>query len=283
LINQHYPNIFIDAMRKLNTIPIKLNKAIYNCLNVFPAIILSFSFLLNGCRGTIPTVDESSLKIKQDILSQMGYSIQVGAFSIVENAVKLNKSLLGKGYDAYYFFDSAKLYKVRFGNFASLEIAGNIAEELKSKGVITEYIIISPNDYLRLSHDISNTNELRNELVLSAETFLGIPYYWGGISNKTGFDCSGLTMAVYKLNGLNLPRTTNEQWAVGDPVDMKHVADGDLVFFSTKKNGEISHVGIYIGDKNFIHAPGEGKKIQIDSLSAEYFQKHYLGARTYFR
>jgi cell wall-associated NlpC family hydrolase len=281
LINQHDPNIFLNAMRKFNTIPIKLNKAIHNCLKILPATLLSFSFLLHGCKGTIPTVGESSFKIKKDILSQIGYSIQVGAFSIVENAVKLNKSLLEKGYDAYYFFDNTKLYKVRFGNYASLEIARNIAKELKSKGIITEYIIISPDD--RLNHNITNTDGLRNELVLSAETFLGIPYYWGGISDKTGFDCSGLTMAVYKLNGLNLPRTTNEQWTAGAPVDMEHVADGDLVFFSVKKDDEISHVGIYIGDNNFIHAPGEGKIIQIDSLSAEYFQKHYLGARTYFR
>jgi hypothetical protein len=228
-------------------------------------------------------MEESSLNLNKEKLSHMGYSIQVGAFSNVENAVKLTKSLQEIGFDAYYFFHDSNLYKVRFGNYASLEVARALAKELNRKGTIAEYIIIRPEDYIRSDLDETDNNYIRKGIVLSAKNYLGVPYYWGGISDGTGFDCSGLAMAVYKLNGFDLPRTTNEQWRSGNPVGLKGICEGDLVFFSTRKMGDISHVGIYVGDYNFIHAPGEGKKIQIDSLLNEYFESRYMGARTYLR
>jgi hypothetical protein len=271
-------------MTKLDKYPVILKtvcRRFKNLSAVLPPVL--FFLLLYGCAGSIHSTTEAPLKMKNEVLPRMGYSVQVGAFSIVENAVRLNSSLQEKGLDAYYFFDEAKFYKVRFGNYPSWEDARRVAEDLKLKEAISEYIIIKPDGYLRPDIDISNKMELRKNLVLSAETFLGIPYSWGGVSGKTGFDCSGLTMAVYKLNGLDLPRTANGQWAAGNQVDFKHISEGDLVFFSTKRKGEVSHVGIYVGDNKFIHAPGEGKNIQVDSLFTEYFQKCYSGARTYFR
>jgi hypothetical protein len=247
--------------------------------------LLVILFFLYGCAGHIPApaVMPSPSEISKEVLPQMGFSIQVGAFSNIDNAFRLNKSLQGKGYDSNYFFDDKKFYKVRFGNYPSWEKARAVADDLRTKGIITEYIIIKPEDYLSPNSTETDNKRLRKELVKSAESFIGMSYYWGGTSGETGFDCSGLAMAVYKLNGLNLPRTAYEQWSTGRPVDINHISQGDLVFFSIKKAGYTSHVGIYIGENKFIHAPGEGKKIRADSLSTEYFQKHYSGARSYLR
>jgi hypothetical protein len=247
--------------------------------------LLVILFILYGCAGhsSAPIVVPSPPENSKKVLPLMGFSIQVGAFSNIDNAFRLNKSLQEKGYDSYYFFDDKKFYKVRFGNYPSWEKARAIADDLRTKGIIAKYIIIKPEDYLSPNLTETDNNRLRKELVKSAESFIGMSYYWGGVSGETGFDCSGLAMAVYKLNGLNLPRTTNEQWSAGKPVDTKHISHGDLVFFSIKKTGYTSHVGIYIGGNKFIHAPGEGKKIRVDSLSTEYFQKYYSGARSYLR
>ena len=115
----------------------------------------------------------------------------------------------------------------------------------------------------------------------TAERFIGVPYRWGGESTVDGFDCSGLTMVVYQLNGLDLPRTSAEQWRAGRPVDRDEMNRGDLVFFATR-GGRVSHVGIYLGGDTFLHAPSRGNPIQTASLSSDYYRARYVGARAYF-
>jgi cell wall-associated NlpC family hydrolase len=88
-------------------------------------------------------------------------------------------------------------------------------------------------------------------------------------------------MAVYHLNGLNLPRSSNAQWQVGSPANRSQLSKGDLVFFATSGGGKVSHVGIYTGGDKFIHAAGVNKRIRVDSLSNKYFRRRYVGARTY--
>jgi hypothetical protein len=255
-----------------------MTSKIYRHTFLFFSLLFLFT---HGCRGSIPEVIGPSIEKGRTALQSLSYTVQAGAFSDVNNAVRLTSYLQEKGFDAYYFLHESGLYKVRFGNYSTLESARTAAEEIRVKGIISEYMIIKPEDYPRLAGKKLDYSGLRKDLVSSAKGFLGVPYYWGGVSSKTGFDCSGLTMAVYKLNGLDLPRTTKQQWASGHPVDSKKLSEGDLVFFSTKKAGEISHVGVYIGSSEFIHSPGDGKKIRIESLSNEYFQSHYMGARTY--
>ena len=121
---------------------------------------------------------------------------------------------------------------------------------------------------------------IREELVRSAQSFLGVPYLWGGTSVETGFDCSGLTMTVYQLNGFDLPRTSQEQFAAGNPVGRSSLEKGDLLFFS-RGEGKVSHVGIYTGDGRFIHAAGRGKRIRVDILSKGQYRRMYFGARSY--
>ena len=90
-------------------------------------------------------------------------------------------------------------------------------------------------------------------------------------------------MAVYHLNGLELPRSSRAQFKAGTAIEKNRLMKGDLVFFSSPKSKRISHVGIYQGSNKFIHAPGTGQTIRVDSLKSKYFAIRYAGGRTYLR
>ncbi|UCG14859.1 MAG: C40 family peptidase [Deltaproteobacteria bacterium] len=249
-------------------------------------LILVFSALLLcvfGCGGTaLVSPSPPPAELESDLAST-GYSIQLGAFSILDNAVRLTQSLESQGVHAYYFVHPTGLYKVRFGDFPSREIAQRKAETLRAAGIIEEYYIIRPEDYAAQKGRKYGSTYLRKEIVKTARSFIGVPYRWGGSAANAGFDCSGLTMAVYQLNGLNLPRSSREQFSTGTPVNKSQLLRGDLVFFATSGPGRVSHVGVYAGRNRFVHAPGRGKRIRTDSLSNRYFSTRYVGARTYLR
>lgn len=208
----------------------------------------------------------------------MGYAIQAGAFSSAVNASKLTESLRRKGIDAYYFVFKTGLYKVRFGNFPTEEAARKRAGELVAADVIQEFYIIKPGEY-SVNQPGRGPDYVRDEIVKSARSFIGVPYLWGG-NTQDGLDCSGFTVAVYRLNGLSLPRSSREQYEAGSPVDRAGLKQGDLVFFSIAKKGSVSHVGVYIGDGQFVHAPGRGKTICVSSLKGFYLRT-YAGGRKY--
>ena len=84
-----------------------------------------------------------------------------------------------------------------------------------------------------------------------------------------------------QLNGLDLPRTSRQQWKSGTPINRRQLSKGDLVFFATSGGYRVSHVGIYAGGDRFIHAPRRGQRIRTASLSNNYYKKYYLGARRY--
>ena len=214
-------------------------------------------------------------------VSKTGFVIQVGAFRNLDNAVRLASSLNAKNLDAYYFKHESGLYKVRFGNYLSRRPALENAERLKQAGFIQEYFVVSPETYAISKSKESGLESIRQEIVTRAHSFLGLPYKWGGYTPDKGFDCSGLTMAVYDLVGLHLPRTSLAQFRSGTPVSRENLDRGDLVFFLSQNRSRISHVGIYTGGGNFIHAPGKNKSIQMESLSNRYFQDRFAGARTY--
>ncbi len=111
---------------------------------------------------------------------------------------------------------------------------------------------------------------------------IGKPYHWGGTSPMTGFDCSGLVYYAYKdLVKFRIPRTANEMYHLRDasPVNVAELESGDLVFFRTQGRGTADHVGVYVGNGKFIQSPRSGQDIQITSLSEDYWQRHYVGAR----
>ena len=117
-----------------------------------------------------------------------------------------------------------------------------------------------------------------DELISNAMGFIGVAYRFGGTS-PTGFDCSGFMQYVFrKAFAVNLPRTSAAQASVGSYVSRSELRPGDMVFFRTH-GSRISHVGMYIGNDRFIHAPRTGKRIEITSLSSKYWNARYATAR----
>lgn len=118
-------------------------------------------------------------------------------------------------------------------------------------------------------------------LVVSAMNFLGVPYKRGGNSSDDGFDCSGFTRHIYENTlGLVLPRRVDDQAkAPGlSPVKRDELQPGDLVFFNTLRR-TFSHVGIYVGEGKFIHAPRTGGEVRVESMGVKYWAKRFTGAR----
>lgn len=237
-----------------------------------------------GCGRATYISPEPRPVAQKETLAQLGYSVQVGAFANLDNAVRLSEALERYGLDAYYFVHESGLYKVRFGDFPTKEAARSKAEDARAAGIIVEYWIVSPADYaVRKQRKYGGRIDLRSEIVGTARRFIGTPYRWGGTSPDEGFDCSGLTMVVYQLNGLKLPRSSRQQYRAGIPIGRDELLHGDLVFFATAGGRRISHVGIYVGKGRFIHAPGRGKRIRTSLLTRRYYKSRYMGARTYLR
>jgi murein DD-endopeptidase len=108
-----------------------------------------------------------------------------------------------------------------------------------------------------------------------AHGLIGAPYRWGG-ATPTGFDCSGLVYYTFRKAGVDVPRTSQQQFRAATPVPRHQVEPGDLVFFG--HGGRVSHVGIYAGDGHFIHAPVSGRPVTLESLDESYYRRRFAGA-----
>lgn len=211
-------------------------------------------------------------------LKSIPFTIQVGAFSTTTRAARYSVELQNKGVDAYYFIDEDGLYKVRIEQFEDARTARMRGLELKGSGLIEDFVV-QPVSKVR---KINPRKSLRMNIVKTAHRFIGTPYHWGGESAARGFDCSGLTMTVFRLNGLALPRNSRSQFNRGMHIKRDSLEKGDLVFFATDGRRRVSHVGIYTGQDKFVHAPGRGKRIRISSMSNKYYKRRFMGARRYF-
>lgn len=163
-------------------------------------------------------------------------------------------------------------------------VAGNI---LRTKGRQRDFIAVSypdgrdafvlVNDAQPVREWLASAKDTPETILATARRFMGVPYLWGGTSAK-GMDCSGFTKTVFFLNGVLLPRDANQQAAIGEPVsiddDYKHLQMGDLVFFGRKASAErperITHVGIYIKNKQFIHESGDVRINSFNPADANY-------------
>jgi cell wall-associated NlpC family hydrolase len=118
---------------------------------------------------------------------------------------------------------------------------------------------------------------IKDKLIRIAQKMLDIPYRFGG-SSFLGIDCSGFVQKVYGLLDVVLPRTAREQFSHGEMVEKENLSAGDLVFFRTYAKYP-SHVGIYLGNNEFIHASSKDRRVKIDNLDAPYYYKRFIGAR----
>jgi len=241
-------------------------------------------------------------------ITNLGFSIQVGAFSEVKNAERLTRKLQDSGVEAFYFKRENGIYAVRFGDFARREDAKKAAQKLAKSRVFGSYFITPPQHRTEIAprgaalekppqpslgskpapvrkNEAPAPKRDRSDMgsiaARTAERFVGIPYRWGGDTVVDGMDCSGFARAVYNLCGVNIPRTAREQYRVGDVVGRDELKDGDLVFFGSSAE-EITHVGIFVGSGRFVHAPRRGDDIRVSTLDDAYFQKHFVGAKRYF-
>jgi cell wall-associated NlpC family hydrolase len=132
--------------------------------------------------------------------------------------------------------------------------------------------------------DAPTVPTLRDRIVEVGLDAVGTRYTWGGDDPDGGFDCSGLVSFVYKeVAGVDLPRRATDQRGKGKAIQTAQLQPGDLVFFGTNKRrrNQTSHVGIYIGNNQFVHAPTRGSTVRVDDLDSSYWSKHFNGARRY--
>lgn len=260
---------------------------------LLPVLLTFCSLLWAGCATAAPA----------EGLSQIGYSIQVGAFKEVKNAERLTDALQAKGVEAFYFKKENGVYAVRFGDYPKKDAARKAAEKLVGDKVIGAYYIAPPfcaappdkaeqpvKPAVRQEKKPAKSEEcltpkgdreMGGIAARTAERFVGIPYRWGGNTVVDGMDCSGFVRAVFNLCGVNIPRTSGEQFQTGQTIDRGDLRDGDLVFFGDSAS-RINHVGIYVGDGKFVHAPRRGDDIKISRVDESYFEKRFVGARRYF-
>lgn len=251
-------------------------------------------------------------------VTPLGYSIQVGAFAEVRNAERLTMKLLDKGIEAFYFRKDNGLYAVRFGDHPTADAARREAQRLVRDHMIGTFFIAEPRQMPKRSESPSwrrapapslrrlpdapppplprqqpapplptreaktaRSDDMGAIAARTAERFVGIPYRWGGDTVVEGMDCSGFVRAVYNLCGVNIPRTSREQYQTGEAVARDELHDGDLVFFGDSAEA-INHVGIYVGGSRFVHAPKRGDDIKVSGMDESYFTRRFVGAKRYF-
>ena len=135
------------------------------------------------------------------------------------------------------------------------------------------------NPVLPVAASLGSQERAAADLVAEATSLLGVPYRWGGTSAETGFDCSGFVRAVYDNTiGPVLPRSAAQQAAATKKIARHELMPGDLVFFKTLRR-KFSHVGIYLGEDKFVHAPKPGAHVRIEDMSVRYWSRRFTGAR----
>ncbi len=143
-----------------------------------------------------------------------------------------------------------------------------VGELLAGKGLIA-----------RLEGVRQNMSHAASELVVNAMSFLGVRYKYGGNDVDEGVDCSGFVRAIYEQTlGMVLPRRAAEQAEATQTISREELKPGDLVFFNTMRSA-FSHVGIYIGDNKFIHAPRTGAQVRVEDMRENYWVQRFNGAR----
>ena len=118
------------------------------------------------------------------------------------------------------------------------------------------------------------TKEARSSIAQLALSMVGVPYRYGGAHPREGFDCSGLVYYTYASNGHDVPRTSKAQFDAARKIALAEALEGDLLFFQDQE--KLSHVGIYLGEGQFVHAPSSGNSVSVARIDAPYYQRHLV-------
>ncbi|HEU0223860.1 MAG TPA: C40 family peptidase [Steroidobacteraceae bacterium] len=118
--------------------------------------------------------------------------------------------------------------------------------------------------------------DARGPIAQLALSMVGVQYRYGGAHPREGFDCSGLVYYTYTSNGHSVPRSSRAQFGAARVIPLADAAEGDLVFFQDQEN--LSHVGIYLGDGRFVHAPSSGGAVRIARIGEPYYQRYFVAA-----
>lgn len=230
-------------------------------------LLSSLTGVHNSAQAAEPATSLKTIALSSNIAS--GYSASVTRSKIMTSAEKA-EALLEKA-------RSSQAVQVASAEVSKKDAKTEVAKETEMKiDSVNKSKQVASATASKQQAQVSRSNSTdSSKLVSNAMSLIGIPYAFGGTS-RSGFDCSGYTQYVFKGSGVTLPRTSYEQFGVGTAVSRNQLQPGDLVFFSTYDNGA-SHVGIYIGGGNFVHASNSG--VRTTSLSDSYYVSRYVGAR----
>ncbi len=221
---------------------------------ILTTIFLSSLTFFNGCSDTSPKPNKKLAKESLSVYNIMG----------IKEPTKQSSLFVVKE-------DTTPKYNFIITN------SGNYQEEfipVSDNIEVVSYASYRPQTY-------RDTDMLINSIEANAKSFLGTKYVWGA-TGPTKFDCSGFTQWVYRDVGINIPRVSRDQARVGNYISYNNLRRGDMVFFDTKKHkkGIVTHVGIYLGNGNFIHASSAAKKVVVYNFNDKpYYKERFLWGR----
>jgi len=208
----------------------------------------------------LSTTSESETQVEVTVKS----GIVTADILNIRSGPSTNDAILGKlasGTNVDIIEETSGWYQIKFDDNTAYVSSEYVELNSTESGLITTFTSLP----------------VGSDIVAYAEKYIGVPYQYGG-TTPNGFDCSGFVKYVMDYFGYTLPHSSNEQYSYGTRVEKSQIMIGDLVFFIYPGSTRISHVGIYVGDGNFIHSPIQGQSVKIDSLETGYFANCYYGA-----
>ena len=177
--------------------------------------------------------------------------------------------------------------RIQIGQKLRVPVSKNLAAQVMKRGTNEVPAVQSPEPDTLVAAEVSESEgpasdsivqPMRLQLVKAGFGLLGVRYRWRGISELSGFDCSGLVKSLFAKFNIELPRSSREQFKLGEKVDRDKLEPGDLVFFSS--GGRLpTHVGIYVGDNKFLHAARKPRHVIVSDLTGQWYTSRYLGGR----
>lgn len=229
-------------------------------------LLSSLTGLHNVAQAAEPATSLKTIVLSSNIAS--GYSASVTRSKIITSAGK-TQSVLTQA-------ESTPVTQVAVKEESKSETKTEVVKKPETKkDSVSKPKQVASSTTPKQQTQVSRSSTDSTKLVNNAMSLIGTPYVFGGTS-RSGFDCSGYTQYVFKGSGVSLPRTSYAQFAAGSVVSREQLQPGDLVFFSTYDKGA-SHVGIYVGGGDFVHASNSG--VKTTSLSSSYYAPRYVGAR----